>query len=150
MNSTEKLYLNCKSATTTNICCSHNELNLFQWYGPFTINSLKIQNVTYNKLKNFWILQKTGQIYDPEVCRCVFPASRTFLNSFYTLGKYQYNMNMWIQFYTYQSLFCINILAKTIQSEKDKANIIALPVHKNSSIEFYSKSFKSQSIIIEL
>ena len=85
----EKLYLDCKSATSTNICCSHNELNLFQWYGPFTINSLKIQNVTYNKLKNFWILQKTGQIYDPEVCRCVFPASRTFLNSFYTLGKYQ-------------------------------------------------------------
>ena len=36
-----------------------------------------------------WILQKTGQIYDPTVCHCVFPASRTFLNSFYTLGKYQ-------------------------------------------------------------
>lgn len=27
-----------------------------------------------------------GQIYDSEVCHCVYPASRTFLNSFYTLG----------------------------------------------------------------
>ena len=156
MNSTEKLYLYCKSATTTNICCSRNELNLLQWYGPFTINSLKIQYVTYNKLKNFWILQKTGQIYDPEVCRCVFPASRTFLNSFYTLGKYQYisfneyNMNMWIQFYTYQSLFCTNILANNIQSEKDKESIIFLPTHKSSSAYFHMKNIKSQSIMMEL
>lgn len=30
--------------------------------------------------------EKTGQVYDPTVCHCVFPASRTFLNSFYTLG----------------------------------------------------------------
>ncbi|XP_059087250.1 uncharacterized histidine-rich protein DDB_G0274557-like [Tigriopus californicus] len=31
-------------------------------------------------------LQVHGQVYDPNVCHCVYPASRTFLNSFYTLG----------------------------------------------------------------
>ena len=31
--------------------------------------------------------QADGQVYDHNVCHCVYPASRTFLNSFYTLGK---------------------------------------------------------------
>ena len=34
----------------------------------------------------FYFLQVNGQIYDAEVCHCVYAASRTFLNSFYTLG----------------------------------------------------------------
>lgn len=33
------------------------------------------------------LLQKNGQIYDDQVCHCVYPASRSFLNSFYTLGE---------------------------------------------------------------
>ena len=48
------------------------------------------------------ILQVNGQIYDSEVCHCVYPASRTFLNSFYTLGT-QYSLKIAI-------LFCSTIV----------------------------------------
>ncbi|XP_040573105.1 uncharacterized protein [Lepeophtheirus salmonis] len=30
--------------------------------------------------------QEDGKVFDSDVCHCIFPASRTFLNSFYTLG----------------------------------------------------------------
>ena len=32
-------------------------------------------------------MQESGQIFDHDVCHCVYPATKTFLNSFYTLGK---------------------------------------------------------------
>ena len=47
----KKPFSNSTSATNTNICYSYNELNLFQWYGPFNINSvdIKTQYATHKK-----------------------------------------------------------------------------------------------------
>jgi hypothetical protein len=73
------------------LTCGRHAINCF-FYQPTEIQSSDPMEITsiYDIQLNHctWILQKTGQIYDPSVCHCVFPASRTFLNSFYTLGKY--------------------------------------------------------------
>ena len=47
-----------------------------------------------DKVENTFFFQINGQIYDAEVCHCVYPASKTFLNSFYTLGKH-YTAIVW-------------------------------------------------------
>ena len=53
---------------------------------------------------SFLLFQKTGQVYDPTVCHCVFPASRTFLNSFYTLGKIIFLIKVFLYTHTYGPL----------------------------------------------
>ena len=40
-------------------------------------------------LSLFFGLQESGQIFDHDVCHCIYPATKTFLNSFYTLGKHE-------------------------------------------------------------
>ena len=65
------------------------------------------------------ILQVNGQIYDSEVCHCVYPASRTFLNSFYTLGT-QYSLKIAI-------LFCSTIVFSPLADIRLKSALMKGP-----------------------
>ena len=80
-----------------------------------------------------------GQIYDSEVCHCVYPASRTFLNSFYTLGTYclRYFLGY---FFVFPKGFCSGVcgglfparrLALLKVSKSRKKNMLSLILPKN-------------------